>query len=132
MRRLLSLCVLLLILGACQQDYPEPESFQTIQKADAAQTGARENKWLVRHVVQGDQLFVECILPNITFNGKNKNGAKKGKIVVSVDGLRFNEYHTAAFIMKGLDKGTHQVTVEIYSLNNKPLGMKRSFYVTIV
>jgi hypothetical protein len=89
-----------------------------------------QEQTIIRHIVQENDVFVECMVPGVSFTGATK-GARKGKIVVFVDGLRKAEYHTAAFIMKDVPRGSHLVKVEIYNQKNKSLGISRNFYVTI-
>ncbi|MBM7586707.1 hypothetical protein JOC86_003259 [Bacillus pakistanensis] len=126
----LCIIVVLFLLAGCRDDLPEPETIQETPAIETASSVAKKKTDMtVRHVVQGNQVYVECIVPDITFT--NNNSAKKGKIVVSLDGKRFSEYNTAAFIMKGIPKGVHHLKVEIVKLNNEPLGMSKQFYVTI-
>ncbi|WP_044022674.1 hypothetical protein [Bacillus sp. SG-1] len=126
-------CILLLFilcLAGCKEDIPEPESFGFELEAKAATHSSQaKTEVTVRHIVQGSQVYVECIAPGITFTS-GKTG-KKGKIVVSVDGKRFNEYHTAAFVIKGLNKGIHHVKLDIVANDNKSLGLQKQFYITI-
>jgi hypothetical protein len=117
---------LLTVLGGCKEDVPpEPENFSFVKKVEAEETLS------VKHIVQGNQVFIECIVPDVTFSTSRK-GAKKGKIVVTsnTNGL-YKEYHTAAFVVKNLPKGNHILTIEIVSPNNKSLGIKKQLYVTI-
>jgi hypothetical protein len=123
--------LLIICLAGCKEDMPEPESFGTEVTAEAATISPQDKTDVtVRHIVQGSHVYVECIAPGITFTSGNSS-SKKGKIVVSVDGKRFNEYHTAAFVIKGLKKGIHHVKLEILSKDNKSLGLKKQFYITI-
>ncbi|WP_175988774.1 hypothetical protein [Bacillus sp. Marseille-Q1617] len=128
MKKLIVLSLsLLIILSGCKDDIPEPENFSFVNKAQA-----KEDKSLsVKHIVQGNQVFIECIVPNVTFSSSRK-GAKKGKIVVTsnTSGL-YKEYYTAAFVVKNLPKGNHILTVEVVSPKNKSLGIKKQLYVTI-
>ncbi|OIU72338.1 hypothetical protein [Rossellomorea aquimaris] len=117
---------LLMVLSGCKDNAPpEPESFSFVKKAQAQETLA------VKHIVQGNQVFIECIVPDVTFSS-SKKGAKKGKIVVTsnTNGL-YKEYHTAAFVIKNLPKGNHILTIEVVSPKNKSLGIKKQVYVTI-
>ncbi|MGD6803552.1 hypothetical protein ACQCVK_00190 [Rossellomorea vietnamensis] len=121
----------IICLAGCREDIPEPESFGMEHEAEAATLNSWDNKEVtVRHIVQGSQVYVECIVPGVTFSTGKKG--KKGKIVVSVDGKRYDEYHTAAFVIKGLNKGIHHVKVDIVGKNNQQsLGFQKQFYITI-
>ncbi|WP_226674354.1 lipoprotein [Rossellomorea aquimaris] len=129
MKKIIFTVGLVIILSGCKEKMPEPESFSFTQKVEAANP---EQKALsVKHMVQGNQVYIECIVPGVTFTAEKK-GAKKGKIVVrSTAGNLYKEYHTAAFVVKGLPKGVHLLNIEIVGKNNKSLGMKEQFYVTI-
>ncbi|PFA68927.1 hypothetical protein CN378_05450 [Bacillus sp. AFS015802] len=119
----------LILLSGCKEKMPEPESFTFTKKVEAANSG--QQALSIKHMVQGSQVYIECIVPGVTFTSEKK-GAKKGKIVVrSGTGNLYKEYHTAAFVVKGLPKGVHLLDVEIVGKNNKSLGMKKQFYVTI-
>ena len=124
---ILSLCLLFIMTG-CKEKIPEPESLMFTKKVEAAQN---HKSLSIKHIVQGNQVFIECVVPGVTFSSSNKD-AKKGKIrVTSNSGRLYKEYHTAAFVVKGLPKGRHILNVEIVGLNNKSLGMKKQLYVTI-
>ncbi|MCA1062249.1 lipoprotein [Rossellomorea sp. AcN35-11] len=129
MKKIIFLFIAVLFVSGCKEKMPEPESFTFIKKVEAAN---EEKKSLsIKHMVQGSQVYIECIVPDVTFTSKQK-GAKKGKIVVrSSTGNLYKEYHTAAFVVRGLPKGVHLLNVEIVGMNNKSLGMKKQFYVTI-
>lgn len=129
MKKMMLLAFALLVLSGCKEKMPEPESFSFANKAEAAN---REQKTVsIKHMVQGNQVYIECIVPGVTFTTEKK-GAKKGKIIVrSNTGNLYKEYHTAAFVIKGLPKGVHLLNVEIVGKNNQSFGMKEQFYVTI-
>ncbi|BCB03232.1 hypothetical protein [Bacillus sp. KH172YL63] len=128
-KSVLLLIGLLVLLSGCKEKMPEPEIFSFTKKAEAAKQD--ETALSIKHMVQGNQVYIECIVPNVTFTA-NKKGAEKGKIVVrSGTGKLYKEYHTAAFVVKNVPKGVHLFDVEIVGKNNKPLGLKKQFYVTI-
>lgn len=129
MKKMIMLVFALLVLSGCKEKMPEPESFSFAKKVEAAN---REQKTVsIKHMVQGNQVYIECIVPGVTFTTEKK-GAKKGKIIVrSNTGNLYKEYHTAAFVIKGLPKGVHLLNVEIVGKNNQSFGMKEQFYVTI-
>ncbi|MCR8849246.1 membrane lipoprotein lipid attachment site-containing protein [Rossellomorea sp. SC111] len=129
MKKMIMLAIALLILSGCKEKMPEPESFSFAKKVEAANRGQKPVS--IKHMVQGNQVYIECIVPGVTFTSEKK-GAKKGKIIVrSNTGNLYKEYHTAAFVIKGLPKGVHLLNVEIVGKNNQSFGMKEQFYVTI-
>jgi hypothetical protein len=118
---------LLVILSGCKDDIPEPENFSLVNKVQAKE----EKSLSVKHIVQGNQVFIECVVPNVTFSSA-REGAKKGKIIVTSNtGSLYKEYYTAAFVVKNLPKGNHILTLEIVSPKNKSFGIKKQLYVTI-
>lgn len=68
----------------------------------------------VEHHVRGNDVYLECIIPNFTF--KQSGGQKKdgeGHLNVTIDGKRTEKISTAAFIMKGLSKGGHTIKIQV-------------------
>ncbi|MBU5210939.1 MULTISPECIES: hypothetical protein [Heyndrickxia] len=130
MRGLICLILLfLIVLSGCRQTIPKPESYnaEASENDKVVQSNPRTT---IKHVIQGSDLFVECMVPSISFSGMNKN-VERGKIKVYVDGALHGEYYTAAFVMKGLSKGVHHIKIEVVKLNNKSHGLSKEFYVTI-
>ncbi|OXS63374.1 hypothetical protein B0G93_103202 [Bacillus sp. V-88] len=129
MKKMIMLATALLLLSGCKEKMPEPESLSFTKKVEAA--NPEQKPVSIKHMVQGNQVYIECIVPGVTFTTEKK-GAKKGKIIVrSNTGNLYKEYHTAAFVIKGLPKGVHLLNVEIVGKNNQSFGMKEQFYVTI-
>jgi hypothetical protein len=127
---------MLLFLAACGRDIPKPESKMDILPfaAEAAVAIPVTNKvqtsgFYVRHHIKGKNLFVECMLSEISF--RNDNGKKTGKLLLYVDGKKTEEIHTPVFIIKGLHSGNHRIKLEVVSLQNKPYSMKKEFNVTM-
>ncbi|MEH7107985.1 hypothetical protein [Bacillus sp. JJ1764] len=85
----------------------------------------------VKHETKGNQVFVETILTGISFREDDNLGQKNVKMVVWIDGKKYLEVKSAAFIIKGLPAGSHQIKLEIYSLENQPVGLAKEFMVNI-
>lgn len=129
------------ILTGCHRDIPKPESKVTMAvKHVAAAEHARHQQLsnqtqkpslFVQHKIKGNQVFVECILTGISFRETDNAGQKVGKLVVWVDGKRTNEVASAAFIMKNLPPGNHNVKLEVVKLNNESYGLTKEFLVNI-
>ncbi|WP_099353557.1 hypothetical protein [Fredinandcohnia onubensis] len=68
----------------------------------------------VNHHVRGNDVYLECIIPNFTFkqSGGHKNEGE-GHLNVLVDGRRTEKISTAAFIIKGLTKGEHTLKIQV-------------------
>ncbi|MFK4998063.1 hypothetical protein ACI2OX_13865 [Bacillus sp. N9] len=50
---------------------------------------------------------------------------------MSINGKVYKQYDTAAFIVKNVRPGTHDLVVEVVKPNNQPTGIKSAFSVTI-
>jgi hypothetical protein len=85
----------------------------------------------VQSKTNGKDVFVECILSGISFRQSDHNGQKVGKLVIWVDGKRTKEVNAAAFIIKGLPPGNHEVKLEVVDLDNKSYGLTSEFLVNI-
>lgn len=113
-----------LLFAGCSGHMPRKEE----READAA--SAAENQASVRYFVKDQDLFVECMIPSVTFSGSRH--AKPAKIKVYVDGVWKGEYNTAAFVVKELDKGVHTVQLEVVDKNTGArLGIHRQFYISV-
>ncbi|EIJ81622.1 hypothetical protein PB1_01735 [Bacillus methanolicus PB1] len=127
------------LLSACQKDIPEPEtniSILPIEYANAAgdqPVSVIEDKgdktFFVRHHVRGENLYIECMVSGISF--RSNHTGNTGKIILSIDGKKIKEISSAAFIVKGLNPGTHKVKLEIVKTNNEPYHLIKEFYATI-
>jgi hypothetical protein len=85
----------------------------------------------VQSRIKGNNVFVECILSGISFRQSEENDRKVGKLVIWLDGKRTKEVNTAAFIIKGLPPGEHNVKLEVVDLKNVPYGVTKEFLVKI-
>lgn len=128
MKSIHAFILVLIVLTGCRQHIPEPEtSAAELTKESFA---ADEKSFTVRHFVQGRAVLVECFVPGITFAAGGQ-GQKHGKILVYADGRLFGEFETAAFILKGLEKGSHRIKVEIVTVQNRKTGFSKEFEATI-
>ncbi|MBS4172397.1 hypothetical protein [Bacillus sp. FJAT-49736] len=128
MRKLIGLAIILVILSGCRQNIPKPETINA-KASTANYISQMKQEATIRHFVRGNDLFVECFVPYVSFSGLNKG--QPAKIKVYVDGELKGEYNTAAFIMKDLKNGIHYIKVDIVKPNNKSLGLSKKFYITI-
>ena len=86
---------------------------------------------MVHHQVKGHNLFVDCILTGISFRESDQLQQKVGKMIVWIDGKKYQEVSSAAFIVKGLPAGDHKLKLEIVKLTNEPYGLIKEFMVNI-
>ena len=85
----------------------------------------------VHHQVKGNNLFVDCVLTGISFREADQSKQKIGKMIVWIDGERYQEVTSAAFIVKGMSPGNHKLRLEIVKLTNQPYGLNKEFMVNI-
>jgi len=128
-------------LTGCVEDKPRPEggiSVVPLQIIDTSQSAIevvsqkQPRNLVVNHHVRGQNVYVECFVPSFTF--KEKGGMKvngEGHVNVFVDGKRVEEISTAAFIIKGLEKGNHQLKVEVVHNDSSSYNLKKSWNVSI-
>jgi len=93
-----------------------------------AKNEEKNDPFFVKYKVNGKEVFIECIVQGVTFRD---NAANKGKILLYVDGVKKEEISSAAFIVRGLPSGTHQLKLEVVQADDSQLQMTKEFYVTI-
>jgi hypothetical protein len=124
-----------LSLIACQRDVPEPETKMVVSAAQIPiVTGVVSNKgdpFLVKAFVKGNDVFVECVISNFSFHKQDKVGTRTGKLLVYVDGKKFDEFHTAAFIIRELSRGNHRITLQIINNNGQITSLKKDLIISI-
>lgn len=141
MRRIiyLNVFVFLIIAAGCQNDKPKPETKLLVQPVNiseavnevpvSAMAIDEKEQFFVSHKVKGKNIFIECFVPGITF--RNTNASNKGSILLYVDGKLKEKISSAAFIVKGLSSGSHQIKIEVVKdSQSRPL-LAKEFYVTI-
>lgn len=118
--------IVFLLASGCAQKLPEPESM----KARASEESTKQKTFTVHPILKGNTLMVECFAPSISFS--NQSEAKnKGKARLYMNGTFHSEHESAAFIVKDLPKGVHDIRIEIVNDNNEPVGLSEQFSVTI-
>ncbi|KON89217.1 hypothetical protein AF332_22020 [Sporosarcina globispora] len=133
------LLLVFFVLAACQKDLPEPEtkmdadSIRNVEAASAipapvAESGNKD-PFFVRHQVKGRDIFVECIVQDVSF--RKHSSKEKGKILLYINGKKKDEIHSAAFIVKGLPSGKHRIGLELIKGNNAKASSKKEFIVLI-
>ncbi len=129
---------MLLFLSACHKDIPKPKlkmelSTRAVMDNEiVAPVFGIQNKspFFVRHFVKGKDLFVECMLSEISFRNDNQH-KKTGKLIVYIDGKKTQEIHSSVFIIKGMPEGDHTIELQVVNLYNQPYSLKEEFTVTI-
>ncbi|WP_018662909.1 hypothetical protein [Heyndrickxia acidiproducens] len=122
----LTILAMFLLLSGCNGHLPDKK----LTRADAAEkTNIKQIN--IRHFVKDNDLFVECIIPSVTFSDK-KQHSPQAAINVYVDGAMAGEYRTAAFVVKDIKKGVHTVRLEVVKRGSgKDLGLHKQFFITV-
>lgn len=115
------LFMMLVILVSCQNDKPKPEtqrkfSLVSPEKVFASSFDTEEKEidsFFVKHHVKGRDVYIECIVKGASFREKN------AVIIVYIDGEKKEEITNAAFILKGLERGKHQIKLQLNKTKDK-------------
>ncbi|HHY74499.1 MAG TPA: hypothetical protein GX497_15005 [Bacillus bacterium] len=88
----------------------------------------------VKHQVKGHDIYVECVIQNFTFSKKddlkiNKSGY--GYLQLYLNGKKIDNIYTAAFIIKGLPVGKHEIKLELVQNDGTPYKVEKEFDVAI-
>jgi hypothetical protein len=121
-------------LLACQRDIPEPETrIKVVSAAELSKDliSKQGNPFQVRSFVKGNDVYIECFISNFSFRKEDKKGNRSGKMLVYVDGKKYNQYSSAAFIVKDLTTGNHRITLQLVDSNGQKTAMKRELVISI-
>jgi hypothetical protein len=124
--------MILTILVSCQNDKPKPEtkrgfSLVSPEKVFASSfvTEEVEDPFFVKHHVKGRDVYIECIVKGASFREKN------AKIIVYIDGKKEEEKTNAAFVLKGLEPGKHQIQLQLKKAKNSNSAIIEEFNVLV-
>ncbi|WP_017753602.1 hypothetical protein [Calidifontibacillus oryziterrae] len=93
-----------------------------------------KNLMSVKEFVKGNDVFVECVISDFTFSkrdGTKKNKQGYGFLQLYLNGKKIDNIYTAAFIIKGLPIGKHQIKLELVNNDGTPYGIEHNFEVEI-
>lgn len=138
-KKVVLIVVFLLGLVGCGKNMPKPEAkviLKPVQVVNMSNEIAvfhtqNEDRLFVHYFVRGKDLFVECMVPDISFRDQKDVHKPKGKIRLYVDGQFKEDITSAAFIIKGLNKGSHKIRLQVISNNNKPYHLEKLLDVDI-
>ena len=119
-----------IFIVACQKEIPEPETKDiSFYPYEAILASAKElgkiDPFFISHQVKGNDVYIECRIKDISFRND------LAIIILTIDGKKMNEINHPAFVIKGLQKGTHQIKLEILKKNEKISSATKEFNVTI-
>ncbi|ACJ34217.1 MULTISPECIES: hypothetical protein [Anoxybacillus] len=107
--------------------------FSTYVHHDSTIVFAEQKQTLfVKHLVKGNNVFVECIVDQFTFTkGTHPKKDGQGRIYIYVNGKRVGETTTAAFVIRGLPVGKHAIRLELVHNDASKYNISHEFTVTI-
>ncbi len=123
----------------CNKDIPKPETnidilpiLNIVSSNVAAASSIKsdhKDAFYVKSQVKGKDVFIECVVPAVTF--RNTNASNKAKMIVYVNGKEKEEVSSAAFIIKDLPSGTHRLKLKVVKLKDASYNLQKEFLVTI-
>jgi hypothetical protein len=126
------LFMLVTILVSCQTDKPKPETtsefsfqFSRTVYASSFRTDEKADPFFVKHHIKGRDVYIECIVKGASFREKN------AKIIVYIDGKKKEEKTNAAFVLKGLKPGKHQIQLQLKTAKNSNSAIIEEFNVLV-
>ncbi|PLT34323.1 hypothetical protein [Bacillus sp. V5-8f] len=137
MKWLVHLIWLVLILTACGNNIPEPQINQDKQgvqsrshSASAKSISPRGGRgFQAKYFLKGNSLYVECFLKEFTFSPSDEKESVKVRLYL--DGKKLADYRTAAFVVKKMPRGRHDILMQIVKVNGEPVGLEKRFTVQI-
>lgn len=130
------------ILTACGNEIPEPETKFAVEPVHIFEPGDGQRsveaanmdmapQFFVRHLVKGKNVYVECIIPGVSF--REDSGQNTAKIGLRVDGRKQEDVTSAAFIIKNLPAGSHTIQLDVLKKDNTSFhnDLKKEFTVRI-
>lgn len=100
------------LLTACSNKIPEPENV-----AQAATKNEISDPFNVNYFVKGNSVFVECYIKDYSFS--NHNQKHQTTVYVYMDDKKVKAVNTAAFIIKDIPVGPHQMRLVIHNTGKK-------------
>jgi hypothetical protein len=141
MKRLLTLVFILIGMAGCVEDKPRPEGSVKLVPLNVMNVSndvvevVSQNQLAslnIKHYVRNKDVYVECYIPNFSFKEKGGNKVSgEGHIEVFVDGKKIDDMNTAAFIVRGLDRGVHEMMVEVVHNDSTTYDLKKTWTISI-
>jgi hypothetical protein len=125
--------LMFITLTACQKDIPKPENnaVEVFAVENLLAIDNRIDPFYVKSYVKGNDVFIECRVSNFSFRDSGNKRESTGKLLVFLNGKKYNEFSTAAFILKDLKGGNHRITLQIVNQNGHFTSLKRELLVNI-
>jgi hypothetical protein len=68
---------------------------------------------ILNHRVKGSDVFIECLIPNFSFDDGNTTKEYHGYLDVYLDGEKYQTVDRAAFVVRNLPEGKHSIRLDI-------------------
>ncbi|WLR52212.1 hypothetical protein LC040_04705 [Bacillus tianshenii] len=103
------------------------------QQAIQAEMQEKNEVLQVKHHVKNNNVYVECYIPDFHFIDRNKSATKnnEGYIHLYLNGQKVDDIYTAAFVVRGLPKGTHELKVILMKNENQSYNIQQTIEVNI-
>lgn len=85
----------------------------------------------IMHLVKGNNVYIECIVPGMSFVSDKGTENKEGYIQLYINGKKLMKYQRAAFVIKDLPKGNHDIKLEFIYRHNQSSRVAKEFSVHI-
>lgn len=113
--------ILLIFLAGWDQQLP-------LLYGNGVEIQYKQNPFTVHYHVKGNNLFIECIVTDVSFR---ENSKKQAKIELYVDGKKVSEFRSAAFVVKNMPRGPHHIKLEVVKENGEPYYLWKEFSIFI-
>ncbi|RBW70234.1 hypothetical protein [Bacillus taeanensis] len=136
MKKIMILAYLLTVLTGCQQYKDEGITVLPVKETifkEIGKVSANERTLTVHHKVKSNNVYIECLVPNFSFKDPKDRKLKDGEgyIKVSVNGTHVTDIYKAAFIVRGLPVGKHEIKLEIVHNEDTSYGLSKTFTAEI-
>lgn len=102
------LIVLLVMISCC---VPVVGFSQALQENVSAKESTEPV--VLNHRVKGANVFIECLIPNFSFDESNQTKEYHGYLDVYLDGEKYQTVERAAFVLRNLPEGKHSIRLDI-------------------
>ncbi|KAA0548054.1 hypothetical protein FZW96_09995 [Bacillus sp. BGMRC 2118] len=140
MRYIFTLTCLALVTACSGPDDPKAPEAQTtntaaieVMKTEKTSQRINDQDVTVRHNVKNKDIYVEVVVNGFTFSSKDSKQPKlnEGYLKVYLNGRQVDEIHQAAFILKGLPSGKHQLKLELVQNDGSSYDIQKEMEVVI-
>lgn len=87
---------------------------------------------MINYEVKNNDVFVECLVANFSFNKATKGSLKKdgeGHIQLFINDQQVDTIYQPSFIIKSLPIGTYRIRIELVHNDDTPYGINQEFEV---